>query len=94
MAEGITKKSLADALVATFDLTKKAALEIVDLLFDEITAGLKDGKTIDIAGFGKFVVKTREAREGINPRTMEKITIEASKVPGFKASKVLKDALK
>ena len=54
-------------------------------------ASLKDGAKVDIAGFGKFEVKTRAARTGINPQTKETIEIPSSKVPGFKASKSLKD---
>ena len=48
----------------------------------------------DISGFGKFVVKTRNPRTGINPATGEKIEIAAVKAPGFKASKSLKEAVK
>jgi len=94
MTEGITKKALADKLVDEFEMTKKSALEIVDLIFETIVSGLKDNKTVDIAGFGKFVTKFREAREGINPLTKEKIMIAAARVPAFKPSKVLKDSLK
>ena len=59
-----------------------------------MTAALKDGNKVDITGFGKFEVKTRAAREGINPQTKEKIEIPASKIPGFKASKSLKDEVR
>ena len=55
---------------------------------------LKNGGKVDISGFGKFEVKTRAERIGINPATKEKITVPASKAPGFKASKSLKDAVK
>ena len=55
---------------------------------------MKDGKRVDISGFGKFEVKERAARKGINPQTKEVIEIAAAKVPGFKASKSLKDSIK
>ncbi len=38
-------------------------------------------------------VRERAARSGRNPKTGETITIEASRVAGFKAGKALKDAL-
>ena len=44
-------------------------------------------------GFGTFEVKDREARIGRNPHTKEAIEIPATKVPGFKASKTLKDTV-
>ena len=48
---------------------------------------------IDLAGFGIFEAKKREARTGRNPRTKETIQIPATKLPAFKASKTLKDAV-
>ena len=51
------------------------------------------GDKVQVSGFGIFEVKAREARVGRNPRTGETMEIAASKVPGFKASKTLKDAL-
>src|SRR4026207_1741309 len=65
----------------------------VDAVFDSITSALKSGDTVALLGFGTFVVKARAARTGRNPRTNETIQIPASKVPGFKAGKALKDAV-
>ncbi len=94
MEKKITKKDLAEVLVAKYGYTKKEANEVVTTLFDEVAAKLKKGVTTDVSGFGKFVVKTRKARTGINPATGEKIKIAASKVPAFKAAKALKELVK
>ncbi|MBR2066656.1 MAG: HU family DNA-binding protein [Solobacterium sp.] len=94
MSEVLNKKVLADQVAEKCDLSKKDALVIIDNVFETIANTLKDGGRVDIAGFGKFEVKTRAARDGINPKTKEKIHIEESKAPGFKASKVLKDLVK
>ncbi len=91
MNNTLNKKDLAERLAEKFDLTKKAAGEQIQFLLDEVSAELKDGNNVDLSGFGKFVVKTKEAHEGINPATMEKITIAAKKSVGFKAAKALKD---
>ena len=48
---------------------------------------------VSLVGFGTFSVKDRAARKGRNPQTGAEIQIRASKVPGFKAGKVLKDSL-
>lgn len=90
----VTKKTLADDIAAQQCLTKKAAAEIVNYVFEESAKTLKKGGVVDINGFGKFSVKKRAARTGINPRTKEKIKIKAAKVPAFKASKTLKDLVK
>ncbi len=94
MADVMNKKVMAEVIANDFDLSKKAASEIVDSVFNSIANSLKEGNTVDIAGFGKFIVKERAARTGINPKTMEKITIAASKAPGFKPGKALKDVVK
>jgi len=54
---------------------------------------LKKEDTITLVGFGTFSVRHRAARMGRNPRTGEEIQIKASKVPGFKPGKALKDAM-
>lgn len=89
--EIINKKALADKVAEEKQITKKLASEIVDEVFATIANELKDGNKVDITGFGKFEVKERAARTGINPQTKETIQIAATKVPGFKASKSLKD---
>lgn len=88
------KTCLVEKLVENNGLTKKAAGEIVDTMFDAITEALKKGEAVDIFGFGKFEVKTRAARTAKNPRTGEVVKVPATKVPGFKAAKALKEAVK
>lgn len=92
--EVINKKTLTETVADQHHLTKKEAAEIVDLVFNTMAEGLKDGNKVDITGFGKFEVKTRAARTGINPQTKESIEIPESKIPGFKASKNLKDLVR
>ncbi len=75
-------------------LTKSDAEEAVRAAFLAIGEALKNGEEVKIAGFGSFVVKTRVAREGLNPSTKEKIVIPASKVVGFKVAKHLKEDVK
>lgn len=92
--EVMNKKMLADAVAESQDITKKQALALVESVFEVIAENLKDGVKVDITGFGKFEVKTRAPRTGINPQTKESIDIPAVKVPGFKASKSLKDLVR
>ena len=55
--------------------------------------GVKKGDRVALNPFGSFVVRARQAREGRNPKTGEKITIAARKVPVFVAGTSLKDAV-
>ena len=74
-------------------LTKKDAERVINAAIDAITASLVKGDKVQISGFGSFETKDREARMGRNPHTKESIEIPATRVPGFKASKALKDAV-
>ena len=90
----MNKKELAEVIAEKFDLTKVKSNEIVDTVFESMVDALADGQKVEISSFGKFEVKTRAARTGINPQTKETIDIPASNTPSFKASKNLKDRVK
>ena len=74
--------------------SQKDVSEVSDCIFNTLADGLVDGNDINIANFGKFVLQTRSAREGINPKTLSKIQIPESRVVKFKPSVNLKTAVK
>lgn len=85
---------IVDAVHAKMGGTKKSAEDAVDTVFETIMKTLSDGEEVSIAGFGAFVVKKRNSRMGVNPRTGEKIQIAATVTPKFRAGKALKMAVK
>ncbi len=89
----MNKTEIIAAAAANAGVSKKDAERVVNAAIDAITAALVAGDKVQVAGFGIFEVKHREARTGRNPATKETIQIPASKVPAFKASKTLKDAV-
>jgi DNA-binding protein HU-beta len=89
----MNKAELIDAVADAADISKAAATRAVDGALASITKALKKGDAVTLVGFGTFSVRKRKARTGRNPRTGEAIDIKASKVPGFKPGKALKDAL-
>ena len=89
----MNKNDLVAHVADSAGLTKADASKAVDAIFDGITASLKKGDEVRLVGFGTFLVSSREASEGRNPRTGEKIQIAASKLPKFRAGKGLKDAV-
>lgn len=89
----MNKGELIEAVAASAGLSRADATKAVDGVLDSITKTLAGGGSVSIVGFGTFQVKSRAARMGRNPRTGESIQIAASKVPGFKAGKGLKDAV-
>lgn len=90
----MTKNQFVAAIAAKTSKSKSETAEIVDAIFDTITSTMINGDSVNISGFGVFRVSDRKAREGINPKTGEKIHIAAKKAPKFRAGKALKEAVK
>ena len=59
-------------------------------VFASLAEALARGERIEIRGFGSFIVKRRNAREGLNPKTGEVVSVMAKRVPFFKDGKELK----
>jgi DNA-binding protein HU-beta len=89
----MNKSELIEAVAQSADISKAAASRAVDAFVSSVTEALKEGDQVTLVGFGTFVVRERASRTGRNPRTGQTINIAASKVPGFKAGKALKDAV-
>lgn len=89
----MTKPEFIAEVAKAAETTKADAEKVVNATLDTIQNTLAKGDSIQFVGFGTFEVKERAAREGINPRTKEKIKIAAKKAPAFKAGKKLKDVV-
>lgn len=89
----MTKAELSEKLADKVGLKKKEAAEAVDAILDLIKSTLSKGEKVQLIPFGSFEVRKRNAREGRNPKTGEKIQIKARKVPAFHAGKALKEAV-
>lgn len=85
---------IVEKVAQTIDCTKADAERAVEAMIDMITHTLKSGGDVSVAGLGIFEAKMRAGRMGRNPRTGASIQIKAMRVPKFRASKTLKDAVK
>ncbi|MBI2088773.1 MAG: HU family DNA-binding protein [Deltaproteobacteria bacterium] len=89
----MTKADLVDSVASKTEVSKDKAEAIVNGVFDDIIAALKNGEKVNISGFGTFSVSHRKARAGRNPKTGETIHIASSRAAKFKAGKTLKESL-
>ena len=89
----MNKVELIASVAEKAELSKKDAENAVAAILESIEEAVAGGDKVQLVGFGTFEVRTREARQGRNPRTKEAITIPASKQPVFKAGKGFKDAV-
>ncbi len=84
---------MIDKIAADADISKAAAERVLDAFTSSVTDALKDGDEVALMGFGIFSVRERAARTGRNPQTGKEINIAAGTLPGFRAGKVLKEAV-
>jgi DNA-binding protein HU-beta len=89
----VNKAELITSLAEKSGLTKKDAEKALKAFMESVQETLTKGEKVQLVGFGTFEVKARGERKGRNPKTLEEITIPASKVPVFKAGKELKDVV-
>jgi DNA-binding protein HU-beta len=90
----VTKADFIDKVADRSGLSKRDAAKAVDAFLDSITDALKQGDAVSFTGFGKFSAQQRAARQGVNPRTGERVQIPAATVPKFSAGSQLKQALR
>jgi DNA-binding protein HU-beta len=89
----LNKTDLIIHVASKAGITKKDAEQVVNAFFTAIEDALKDGEKVQLIGFGTFETRDRQARKGRNPQTGAEIDIPATRVPAFKAGKVLKDSV-
>lgn len=90
----ISKTQFVDQVASKSGLSKRDAAKAVDAFLDSIQDSLVQGEAVAFTGFGKFSPQQRSARQGVNPRTGERVQIAAATVPKFSAGSALKNALK
>lgn len=89
----MTKADIVDVIASGTGLTKVETEAVVDGFIQTVIASLRDGKNIEIRGFGSFKVKKRKGRMARNPRTGEQVPVKDHYVPIFKVSKDLKSVV-
>jgi DNA-binding protein HU-beta len=86
----LTKADIVDTIATATGLTKVETEAVVDGFISTVINALRDGRNIEIRGFGSFKVKKRKGRIARNPRTGEQVMVNEHWVPLFKVSKEVK----
>lgn len=87
----MTKADIVDKVAEGTGLTKLETEAIIEGFFATVIDALKNGRGIEIRGFGSFKVKKKNARNARNPKTGDKVFVDEHFVPTFKFSKEFKD---
>jgi integration host factor subunit beta len=75
------------------DLRPEEVEQVVTIFFDEIGKRLAEGGRVELRGFGAFSTRSRDARQGRNPRTGDAVDVPAKRVPYFKPGKEMRERL-
>jgi DNA-binding protein HU-beta len=87
----MNKSDLAKAVADNTGMSKAQAGEAVDATIDAIVSAVKSKDNVQLAGFGTFYAKHREARQVRNPRTGETMMSKAKTSAAFRPAASLKD---
>lgn len=89
----VTKLEIIEHLFNVVGLNKNEAREIVEALFDEICASLRDGFNVKIPGLGNFTLHDKGERPGRNPKTGVVVSIKSRRVVTFHAGQKIKSRI-
>ncbi|GJQ64773.1 MAG: integration host factor subunit beta [Melioribacteraceae bacterium] len=89
----MTKADIVEKVAEGTGLTKLETEAIIEGFLNTVIQSLREGKGIEIRGFGSYKVKKKAGRYARNPRTGEKVYVEEHYVPSFKFSKDFKSAV-
>jgi integration host factor subunit beta len=90
----MTKSELIERISQKVPRVPKRDVEaIVQTIFESMLDALRRDQRIEIRGFGSFAVKTRQAREGRNPKTGQRVHVPRRRTPYFNVGKELRDRL-
>jgi integration host factor subunit beta len=83
----VTKKDIVRTIAEQIDLPQLRTKELVQRTFDALIEALVREGRIELRNFGVFQIKRREARMARNPRTGERVPVQAKSVVTFKPGK-------
>jgi integration host factor subunit beta len=89
----ITKKELIDRVAQIHQTRSVITKKVIQTFLDEVINELAKGNRLEFRDFGVFAIKTRTAREGQNPMTLEKVHVPAKRLVKFKMGRLMKQKL-
>ena len=89
----LTKDDLIQALYDQSGFSKQKARTTIETVFELVKKALESGDDVLVSGFGKFIVRKKEARRGRNPQTGQDLTLDPRRVITFRCSAVMRDRI-
>jgi nucleoid DNA-binding protein len=93
MSSVVTKSDLVEVAAKAGNVSKAAAGEAANALFEAIVQNVAKGKRVTVVGFGTFSPRKRKARAGRSPANGKEIKIPAKTLPAFAAGQGFREAV-
>lgn len=90
----MTKKDIVRTIAEQIDLPQLRTKKLVQKTFDALIEALVREGRIELRNFGVFQIKRREMRVARNPRTGERVTVQAKSVVTFKPGKEMESRVR
>jgi len=87
----MTKAELAARIADKVHLTNRQSEAVINIVLRCIAEALRERDKVELRGFGSFRTRSRNARQGRNPRTGEAVQVPSKRVPFFRAGKDLQE---
>jgi len=87
----VIKADIVNRVAKASNVSRVKAAIAVDTVINAMKAALRDGKRIELRGFGVFQVRDRKKGVGRNPKTGVEVAIEPGKTVRFKPGKALRN---
>jgi DNA-binding protein HU-beta len=86
----MNRKMFVERLAEVLNVSKKKAAEILNGVQETFEQGVLEHGSVKLAGFLAMEIKEKAARNGVNPKTKERIVIPAKKVVTVKLANGIK----
>lgn len=90
MGKTLRKKDLVVKVAGRLRLSQGTVRQVLDAVLEEIGESLGEGNPVGLAGFGTFDLREYPARQGVHPRTGERMQYPERRAPSFRAGATLK----
>ena len=86
----MTKADIVNEVAKATGLEKLNVQKVVEAFMETVKDSVSKDNSVYLRGFGSFALSVRPPRIGRNPRSGEKVHVEAKRVPHFKPGKELR----
>jgi DNA-binding protein HU-beta len=90
----MNKTEFISAVAEKAGLSKSDTKKAIEAFVETVSSELQKGGKVALLNFGSFSVSQKAARNGVNPKTKEPISIPARNAVRFKAGAELSELVK